>query len=406
MSILFGRNGERSEARSSRDEERSTYTMAQLARQFAQLVNGGGPTIGSVDEALRDAANWACVKIKAQGIAMLPVDEVRYQGKRRIEVPKSTVVRKPAASSTRRQWVFQVGASMFTDGNAFGLITKFNDAMRPEQIDLLNPEQVQNREVHNGRPRARIDGGDFHELFPYGDLWHIPGEMLLAGSPFALSPIWYGSRSTGTSLAAEKFGGGFFTESGLPSGILSIEGSQPNDTQSTTLKERFLSVTRGSREPVVLPSSVKWTPLTVNPNDSQFIELMRFEVEQACRRHGVPPSMIYAAVSGQNITYANVTQADLAYLKHTLSYPIDLIEDAWSDLLPETNFVKFNRDAILAGDPTARTQLQAARLKNRMTTVNEVRALEDMDPFTDPIFDQPGVPPWQQPTLFPEGGAA
>lgn len=390
-------------------EERSSYSMAQFARQFAQIINGGGPTVGSVDEALRDAATWACVKIKAQGIAMLPVDEVRYQGKRRIEVAKSPVVRKPAATGTPRQWVFQVGASMFTDGNAFGLITKFNDAMMPEQIDLLDPEQVQDRGVHNGRPRARVNGGDFHDLFPHGDLWHLPGEMLMPGSPFALSPIWYGSRSTGTSLAAEKFGGGFFTDGGMPPGILGVEGAQPTEGDATKIKERWLSITRGSREPVVLPSNVKWTPLTVNPNDSQFIELMRFEVEQACRRHGVPPSMIYAAVSGQNITYANVTQADLAYLKHTLSYPIDLIEDAWSDLLMPKHFVKFNRDAILAGDPAARTELQAKRLANRTTTVNEVRALEDMDPFDDPTFDMPGVPPWPattQGSLFDEGGTA
>jgi HK97 family phage portal protein len=142
---------------------------------------------------------------------------------------------------------------------------------------------------------------------------------------------------------------------------------------------------------LVLPQGTTNENVQINPQDSQFIELMRYSVEQTCRRHGVPPSMVYAAVSGQSVTYANVTQADLAFLKHTLSYPIDLFEDALSALIPQPQIVKLNRDAILEGDPKQREKIFDVQLKNRTRTINEVRALRDEDPF-GPEYDEPGIP--------------
>jgi HK97 family phage portal protein len=163
------------------------------------------------------------------------------------------------------------------------------------------------------------------------------------------------------------------------------------------LKAKIMEVVGGtSREPLVLPQSIEWQQISVNPSDSQFIDLLRFEVEQTCRRHGVPPSMVYAAVSGQNVTYANVSQADLHYLKHTLSYPIDLVEDALTDLVSRPKIVRLNRDAILRADTAGRYVAYETALRNRFATVNEVRTLEDMEPFGSD-FDEPGIPPMVEP---------
>ena len=102
--------------------------------------------------------------------------------------------------------------------------------------------------------------------------------------------------------------------------------------------------------------------------------------------------MVYGAVSGESVTYTNATQADLHYLKHSLSGPLTRIERALTALLPRPQVVKFNRDAILRSDPLTRAQVQEIRLRNKTVTVNEVRAIEDELPFPDPEFDRPGVP--------------
>jgi len=342
----------------------------------------------------------------------LPVDQLRYERNRRIEVPKSPIIRRPSATlPTLRYWVYSAAWSMFADGNSFGIVSATDSLMRPSQIDLVAPEDVTERRVVDGIPQAKVKGYGVLKVFPFGELWHMPGEVVAPGSPFGLSPIGYGARVTGTALAAERFGGQFFTRGGHPTGILTVPG-QPSAEQSKQLLEWL--VNKDKREPLVLPQGTTYENVQINPQDSQFIELMRYSVEQTCRRHGVPPSMVYAAVSGQSVTYSNVSQADLAFLKHTLSYPIDLIEDALSALIPQPQVVKFNRDAILEGDPEQRERILDVQLKNRTRTINEVRALRDEEPF-GPEFDVPGVPSTGTQMALPldesdddndEGGAA
>ena len=102
--------------------------------------------------------------------------------------------------------------------------------------------------------------------------------------------------------------------------------------------------------------------------------------------------MIYSATSGQNVTYANVTQADLAYLKHSLEGHLIRLERALTSLLPRPQFARFNRNAFLRSDPQTRSEVVDRRLRNETMTVNEARALEDEQPFPDAEFDQPGIP--------------
>jgi HK97 family phage portal protein len=401
MSFLF-----RSRTPSAAIEDRSgSFSLRQLA--IAMAADGGSPAVSSIEEACRDAATWACLHIKAKNIASLPVDQIRYQGDRRIEVPKSAVIRRPSMQvPTLRYWIYQLAWSTFADGNSFGLVTAVDSMVRPSQIDLLAPEDVTERTVKDGIPQARVKGVGVMQVFPFGDLWHMPGEVVAPGSPFGLSPISYGSRVTGTALAAERFGGQFFTRGGHPTGVLTVPG-QPTEQQSKDLLAWLTS--KDKREPLVLPQGTTYETISVSPEDSQFIELMRYTVEQTCRRHGVPPSMVYAAVSGQSVTYANVSQADLAFLKHTLSYPIDLIEDALSALIPAPQVIKLNRDAILEGDPETRERIWDLQLKNKTRTVNEVRAMRDEDPLGDE-YDTPGIPGAAPQPAMPdptnEGGAA
>ena len=387
MSILFRSRQHNAEAPT---EERSgTYSLRQLAIAM-NAADGGVPAVSSIEEACRDAATWACLNIKAKNIAALPIDQIRYQGARRINIAPSAIIRRPSVLyPSRRYWVYAAAHSMFSDGNAFGVIPSVDSLMRPTAIDLVAPEDVTERDVVGGIAQAKVKGLGVLKVYPYGELWHMPGEVVAAGSPFGLSPIAYGSRVTGMALAAERFGGTFFTKGAHPTGILSVPG-QPTEQQSKDLLQWLLN--KDKREPLVLPAGTTYETIQINPQDSQFIELMRFTVEQTCRRHGVPPSMVYAAVSGQSVTYANVTQADLAFLKHTLSYPIDLFEDALSALIPQPQVVKMNRDAILEGDPEQRERIFDVQLKNRTRTINEVRALRDEDPF-GPEYDEPGVLP-------------
>jgi HK97 family phage portal protein len=215
--------------------------------------------------------------------------------------------------------------------------------------------------------------------------------MPVPGSPFGASVVQYASGTISAALAAERFGAQFFADGGHPSSLLYADREVTED-QAKNVKRAFLAATRGTREPAVLGSDWKYEQVQINPDDSQFIDLLRFEVENTCRFMGVPPSMVYGAVSGQHVTYANVSQADLHFLRYSLESYLTRFERAWFRMLPRPQVARFNRDAFLRSDPLGRMQVHEIALRNRLRSVNEVRRIEDEPPFDDPAFDAPGVP--------------
>ena len=364
----------------------------ERAEPFVVRASNGwwGWTQGSTVDTLRNDAVWACEDVLCGEVSKLPVDVVRNSGPNRQPVtPTPTLIAQPSAIVSLDVWLYQLVSSMVHDGNGFGMVTATDNRSYPTSIELVDPASVSERKVIDGVKQAKIDG-KVHKAFPFGDLWHVPGKMVRAGSPFALSPVEYADAAIRAGLAAEGFGSQFFSDGAHPSAILYMD-NDPGPEQAQQVKQSFLAATRGTREPAVLGSGIKYEKVSVTPNESQFLDLQRLTVEKVCRFLGVPPSMVYAAVSGQNVTYANVSQADLHFLKHSLDGYLVRIERALSPLLPRPQLVRFNRNALLRSDAEGRNNVYDKRLRNRTMSVNEVRALEDEKPV-GPEFDEPGIP--------------
>jgi len=380
------------------NEERSTIdAIAAMARFSSASTSWSGANV-TVDTALKSAAAWACINRLKATVSGLPVDVVRVTSGRRVVLDSSQhpdLVRSPSAVVSRRGWVGQVVHGLTTAGNAYGDVVSVDGAGRPTAIETINSSRVN---WVNGVPfvdsKARA-------VWPLGDLWHVAASHLLVdGSQVAMSPITYGRESIATGMTAEKYGADFFRSGGVPVSIL----KSTQDASKEQVEQAKAAVVRATENRGVLALGSAWdlSPFNINPRDTQFLELLEFTVLDACRRWMVPPSMIYSAMSGQSITYANVTDADLAYMKHSVaSWVVDL-EDSWSEMIPGSLTAKFNVDAVLRMDKKARSEEHEIRLRTKTRTINEVRALEDEDPFDDPQYDLPGIPGDPLPT--PIGG--
>lgn len=363
----------------------------ERAARFNITGDGYGLLYGAADygaaDALRSVAHWACHRVLCTSMASMPVMQVNETGGMRRRVNPGPFVRRPAASVSQSGFVYQFMSSLLEAGNMYAEILTQDSLGRASLVETIDPTTV-TWAVRNNR-QVPVVAGKPREVWPNGDLWHVPA-FLRAGSPVGLAPAQYASQSIRTSIQAEKFGGDFFAQGAHPTAIVKSR-SMLSKQQADEIKA---SVRRliGSREPAVLGADLDWQNVQVNPADSQFIELLRFEVEQASRVYGVPPSMIYGAVSGQSVTYQNITQDDLNFLKHSLRYWVNLLQDAWSEHLTAPMVVRFNVDAILQMTARERTEIHQLRLATKTRTVNEVRLLEDEAPFADPVFDEPGIP--------------
>jgi HK97 family phage portal protein len=380
-------------ARRRADESRSTVDLSHYAQLWQSQWQGAySPMPVSIHNAVTHAASSACIDALATSVSTLPVDVVRQvAGARRPVEPPPPLIAQPSSLVESDVWMYQLVDSMLTDGNGFGFVQGLDSMQRPTAIDLIDPAKVVDRRVTDGVPIVTVINSGDHALYPWGDVWHIPGKYVKAGTPFAESPIRRAAATIGGALAAREFGSRFFGDGGHPGGLISASQDLTAD-QAAAVKRAFMNAVSGNREPAVLGAGLTYQPLMVDPNDSQFIELMRFSIEEACRFWRVPPSMVYAAVSGQNVTYSNVSQADLHYLKHSLEGLLVRVERAMSRLIARPQVVRFNRNAFLRSDPETRWKIHDRRLRNKTTSVNRVLMIEDELPFDGPEFDEPGIP--------------
>lgn len=368
---------------------------------YVELVTGGTITD---ERARRAAAAYACIDVLSSSTGTTPIDVVETVGGHH-RPASSPLIDSPSVLVQPDVWRYQAVESMATDGNAFGLIGADPTARWAETIELVDPSIVTNRTVVGGVAQVTIDG-TVHRRWPHGDLWHVPGKMVRAGSPWGRSPLADAASSIRTSLAAEDYTEQFFAGGGHPTTFIRSKSMLTAD-QAAAIKtgwRRMLATSNGRHDPAVVGGDLEVEQVQTSPKDAQPVDLLRFEIEQQCRFWRVPPSMVFAAVSGQNVTYANVAQYDLAFLKHSLNVYLVRLEGALNQVLPPTQSAKFNRNAILQSDPLGRMQIHQIRLANKLATVNEIRELEDDAPFDDPAYDEPGVPggaPASAPTTDP-----
>jgi HK97 family phage portal protein len=325
------------------------------------------------DSALRLAAVWSCIRLLSATVSGLPVDAYR-QGSRTPIDPKPPLLLTPAAYTSFGDWAYQVMVSALTAGNAFGLVTgRSGGALRPSQIELLDPARVTVESATGNGPTWRLDGAEIDS----DDLWHFRAYPQ-AGNLLGLSPIEHAKQAIGLSLAAEKYAAQWFGEGAVPSGV--IESDQRlNFEQAQMLVDTWMIRHQGRHKPAVL-GAAKYRPISVAPNESQFLDAQRFTVQQIARIYGVAPEMI-GADSGNAMTYTNLEQRSLDFLTYGVGPWLGRLETALTDLLPRGTYVKFNTGALLRTDLKSRYESYKLALEGGWLTLEEIRELEDREPL-------------------------
>lgn len=378
--------------RSAPVEERSTISLSQYGAWLGQISTAYSPKPVTIQSAMSIGAVKRCVNALATSVSNTPIDVVRSAGETRLPLSRQPqIVRSPSVVLKRRKWTHFVLRSALTDGNAFGIVTGTDGLARPTGIELIDPSQVSQRRLVKGVKTAYVaDVGDM-KVFPHGDLWHLPGKDVGADG-FALSPIMEAAPTIGVLLAIREHAGRYFGD-GIHPSMLVTSDQVLTPQQAKDIKQAVVNAGHGTREPLVFGAGLKVEGVASPTNEaSELTALMQVLLADLCRSWDVPPGFAYVAITGQNITYANLAQDDVNYLKHSVeSYFLD-IEDELSDFLPIGTSAVFNRKAFLRSDASTRGDYLDKRLRNKTISVNEYRSLEDEPPVDDPEFDKPGIP--------------
>ena len=375
LNRLIGRSEDHdSPGRPSGMEERALYNSA-----FVPPPGSGGivDDFVGISKAMSSMAVYGCVRLLADTIAGLPW-KVYRRDKNGIPVEvdsQPAIVRQPCPGFDLYQWKWMTVASLALRGNAFSMVTERDNRGNPIGLMPLHPDAVYlERRPDILRwfdPVYRVLG----EVVPAADVVHMR-RFTMPGDPWGLSPIRQAAAAIGLSLAAEEYGYRFFKESANPTGVLSTEQNL-DDATIRKQQQTWISSHQGRRLPAILTGGFKWTPLSIAPNESQFLQTKQFQRTEIYMMFGVPPHML--GDTEKNTSWGSgISELSLGFVTYTLRAWTSCIESVVSSLLPRGQFVRFDFADLLRGDTEKRFVAYEKALQSSWLSPNEIRAMEQL----------------------------
>ena len=215
-------------------------------------------------------------------------------------------------------------------------------------------------------------------LSPY-EVLHIPGlgfDGLVGYSLIAMA-----KNAIGMAIACEEYGAKFFANGAAPSGVLEHPGVLKDPKKIRDSWNQTFGGTSNAHKVAVLEEGMKSTPVTINPNEAQFLETRKFQINEIARIFRVPPHIVGDL---EKSSFSNIEQQSLEFVKYTLEPWLVRFEQSMVRALlsPEEKkdyFVKFNVDGLLRGDYQSRMNGYATARQNGWMSANDIRELENLD---------------------------
>lgn len=339
------------------------------------------PAATRVDQetALRHSGVWACRRLRANVLGMLPVDGYRKIDGVSVEVPLPEVFRKPYPGWTFGEWRWAASWDRDGYGNSLGIVHATDALGRPAVIESVSMSDASIIVRDRAVKEVRVNG----EIIPLSHVW-LETLYRPAGSPLGLSPIVAAAWSIGGYLAAQKYGLEWYdNDKPMPKGTLrNTERSLLDPAMAKAVRDQFKASVAGA-DIFVTGRDWEWTPEKIDFLAAGFIEMYRWGIADICRFMDVPGDLIDASQSGSSVTYARIDQRNLQFLVMSLQSAITRDENRLSDLLAAPRVVRFNTSAILRLDELTRQQIIAGQITSRVLAPSEARAIEDRPPFTE-----------------------
>jgi len=361
--------------------------------RFWRLLGGGGPTESgisvSADSALSNSVVWACVRVISETLACLPLNLMQdVNGEKRVarEHPLWRIMHdEPNPEMSDMELREPLTAHVLLRGNAY--CRKVRRSGSGEVLGLwpLNPDCV--------TPKRRRDKSLYYEyadeaqtieLEPI-DVLHVRG--LGFDGITGYSVINYAKNSIGLSEVQQKYVSNWFARGGRRPYLLEHPLKFKSDEDFKLFNERWKSMYGTSdkfHEAPVLEGGLKYTELGFSPRDAQFLEGRQFSVAEICRWFRIAPTFVQDLT---HATFSNIEHLAIQFVTHTVMPWCVRWEKALNrSLLTDEEkrkgyYFKHTLNALLRGDFASRMAGFSTALQNGIMSPNEVRALEDMNPY-------------------------
>lgn len=352
----------------------------------------------SQTSALSVTAVYSCVRILSEAIAGLPLHTYKCRsngGKEKaIDHPLYFILHdEPNPEMTSFVFRETMMSHLLLWGNAYAQILRNGKgdviALYPLAPSRMTVDRASNGRIYytystsdDDNPKLKSKGQVYLKA---EDVLHIPGlgfDGLVGYSPIAMA-----RNAIGMAMACEEYGAKFFANGASPSGVLEHPSTIKNPDK---LRESWNSLFKGSsnsHQIAVLEEGLKYQPISISPNEAQFLETRKFQINEIARIFRIPPHMIGDL---EKSSFSNIEQQSLEFVKYTLDPWVTRWEQSicrrlFKDSEKAEYFVKFNVDGLLRGDYQSRMNGYATGRQNGWLSANDIRELENMNQIPDEL---------------------
>ena len=354
----------------------------------------GGTTSGkTVTErsAMQMTAVYSCVRILSEAVAGLPLHLYKYtdSGGKAMALDHSLYrLLHDEPNPEMSSFVFRetLMTHLLLWGNAYAQIIRNGKneivALYPLMPNKMSVDRDEDGRLYytyyRGNDEA-IKNKEFAVTLQPSDVLHIPGlgfDGLVGYSPIAMA-----KNAIGMAIACEEYGAKFFANGAAPGGVLEHPGTIKDPQR---VRESWQSTFGGSgnaNKIAVLEEGMKYTPIGISPEQAQFLETRKFQINEIARIFRVPPHMVGDL---EKSSFSNIEQQSLEFVKYTLDpWVIRWEQSIQRSLLSRDEkavyFVKFNLEGLLRGDYQSRMNGYAIGRQNGWMSANDIRELENLD---------------------------
>lgn len=340
---------------------------------------------------MKTSAVYACVRVISESVASLPLHLYRYNsngGKEKaIDHPLYHLLHDEPNTEMTAYSFFEVALThLLLWGNSYSQVIRNGKGevigLYPLMPDRMTVDRDENGHLYYEYQITTDDAlsnkDTIVKLQPE-DVLHVPG--LSFDGLVGYSPIAMAKNSIGLGIAAEEYGSKFYANGAAPSGVLEHPGTLKDPTKVRESWTQTFGGSSNSNKVAVLEEGMKYTPISINPAEAQFLDTRKFQVTEICRIFRVPPHMV---ADLEKSSFSNIEQQSLEYVTYTLRPWLCRLEQAMiRRLLSESEkkdyFIKFNVDGLLRGDYQSRMTGFATARQNGWMSANDIRELENLD---------------------------
>ena len=355
----------------------------------------GGSTSGkAVNErtAMQMTAVYACVRVLSEAVAGLPLHVYRYREdgskEKALKHPLYRILHdEPNPEMSSFNFRETLMGHLLLYGNAYAQIIRNGRGEVVGLYPLMPAKMTVDRDsggnlyylYSRGSDDAPEAGENGQVYLPPDQVLHIPG--LGYDGIVGYSPIAMAKNAVGLGIATEEYGAKFFANDASPSGILEHPGVLKNPDK---VRESWNKLFRGSvnsHQIAVLEEGLKYQPIGISPDQAQFLETRKFQLNEIARIFRVPPHMVGDL---EKSSFSNIEQQSLEFVKYTLEPWLMRWEQAMGRRLftegeKESYFIRFNVEGLLRGDYESRMNGYAVARQNGWMSANDIRELENLD---------------------------